>query len=318
MSYSLYLCRFVGGDPAPMDEAAVRDVLDPVTLAGTTAASSPHSPEFRELETEDGGTVDVYGDARGLTFHRPSPGRVLNLVAELARRTGAVVVPDGRPAILTTEADRRHLPKSLWAEAIVVPPPALTGQAISLAISPQPEPRRRPILPQFPYHPNPVATGSVTASDEPCVCCGQERGWVYTGPVYAADAPDAGICPYCIASGTAADRYDACFGDTIEGDVSRDVVIAILTRTPGFTAWQSPHWLTHCGDGAAFLGPAGTKELTAYPDAVDHLRRQCAEWKWPPDQVENLLGALDKDGGPTAYLFRCRVCEAHLAYADFT
>ena len=309
MSYSLYLCRFVGGEPAPMDETAIRDVL----------------AALEELEAEDGGTVDVDGDAHGLTFHHPSPGRVLDLVldlvAELARRTGAVVVPEGRPAILTTEADRRHLPDNLRAEAIVVPPPALTGQAISLAVAPQPEPRRRPALPRFPYHPDPVATGSVTASDEPCACCGQERGWVYTGPVYAADAPDTAICPYCIASGTAAERYDASFTDTVdtvEGDVPRDVVMAVLTRTPGFTAWQSPYWLTHCGDGAAFLGPAGTKELAAYPDAVDHLRRQCAAWTWPPDQAEAFLGALDKDGGPTAYLFSCRVCETHLAYADFT
>ena len=315
MSYSLYLCRFAGGEPAPMDETAIRDVLDPVTLGGTRAAGAP---EFRQLEAEDGGTADVHGGALGITFHRFSPGRVLDLVAELARRTGAVVIPGDGPAIVTDEAHRRHLPEAFRKEAIVIPPPALTGQAISLAISPQPEPRRRPVLPEFPYHPNPVATGSVTASDEPCVCCGQERGWVYTGPVYAADAPDTGICPYCIAFGTAAERYDACFADTVEGDVSRDVVTEILERTPGFTAWQSPNWLTHCGDGAAFLGPAGTKELTAYPDAVDHLRGQCAAWTWPPGQVEDFLGSLDKDGGPTAYLFRCRVCAAHLAYADFT
>lgn len=141
---------------------------------------------------------------------------------------------------------------------------------------------------------------------------------MYTGPVYAADAPDAGICSYCTAFGTAAERYDAWFADTVEGDVSRDVVTEILERTPGFTAWQSPHRLTRCGYGATFLGPAGARELKAHPDAVDHLRRQCAAWTWPPDQVEDSLGSLDKDGGPIAYLFRCRVCETHLAYADFT
>lgn len=124
-------------------------------------------------------------------------------------------------------------------------PAALTGSAIQLLISPQPEPRRRPALPQFPYHPNPVATGSVTTSDAPCMCCGQERGWVYTGPVHAAGAPDSGICPYCIAFGKAAERYDATFTDAIEGDVPKDVVTAILRHTPGFVAWQSPTWLTH-------------------------------------------------------------------------
>lgn len=311
----MYVFRFIDGEPAPMDETVIRDVLGPVTVGGMPTVGLPES---LDLKAEDGGEAEVYGGAGGLTFTHFSPGQILDLVAELARRSGAVVMPGGCPAILTSEADRGHLPESFRAEAIVVPPAALTGRAIAQVINPQPAPRLRPALPQFPYHPNPLATGSVKASDAPCVCCGQERGWVYTGPVYAADAPDSGICPYCIAFGTAAERYGASFADGIEGDVPQDVVAAISKRTPGFLAWQSPYWLTHCGDGAAFLGLAGARELKAYPDAVDHLRRECAEWKWPPEQIEDFLGSLDKDDQPTAYLFRCRVCDTHLVYADFT
>ncbi|WP_459649802.1 CbrC family protein [Kitasatospora sp. Ki12] len=33
-------------------------------------------------------------------------------------------------------------------------------------------------------------------------------------------------------------------------------------------------------------------------------------------QAEQYLMALSKNGQPTAYLFQCRVCGAHLAYAD--
>ncbi|MFF1719079.1 CbrC family protein [Streptomyces sviceus] len=310
MSYGMYVCRFVDGQPTPLHEAAIRDVLGPVTVGGMPATGLP---EPWDLEAEEGGGAEVYGDALGLTFNRFSPGQILDRVAELARRTGAAVIPLGCPAILTSEADRRHLPESLRAEVIVVAPEALTGRAIQLLISPRPEPRRRPALPQFPYHPNPVATGSVAPSDTPCACCGQERGWVYTGPLYAADAPDSGICPYCVAFGKAAERHDATFADGIEGDVPEDVVTTILRRTPGFLAWQSPTWLTHCGDGAEFLGLAGAKELEKYPDAVDHLRQ-----RWPDDRFYDFLASLDKDDQPTAYLFRCRVCATHLAYADFT
>ncbi|MFC8430310.1 CbrC family protein [Streptomyces sp. NPDC057253] len=310
MSYSLCLYRFVGEEPAPLDETAIRDVLGPVTVGGMPPTGFP---EFWDIEAEDGGEAEVYGDGLGLSFNRFATGDILDLVAELARRTGAGVLPQDCPMILTSEADRGHLPESLRAEAVVVAPEALTGRAIQLLISPQPEPRRRPALPSFPYHPSPVATGSVAPSDAPCVCCGQERGWVYTGPVHSADAPDSGICPYCVAFGKAAERYDATFTDGIEGDVPEDVVTAILRRTPGFRTWQSPTWLTHCGDGAAFLGAAGAKELDRYPDAVDHLRRQ-----WPEDGFDDFLAALDKDGRPTAYLFRCRHCATHLAYADFT
>ncbi|WP_078869341.1 CbrC family protein [Streptomyces sp. NRRL B-1347] len=45
--------------------------------------------------------------------------------------------------------------------------------------------------------------------------------------------------------------------------------------------------------------------------------RESNGWGWPSEQVEHFLGSLDKDGEATAYLFRCRVCAAHLAYADF-
>ncbi|WP_228775445.1 CbrC family protein [Streptomyces sp. NRRL B-1677] len=39
-------------------------------------------------------------------------------------------------------------------------------------------------------------------------------------------------------------------------------------------------------------------------------------WGRPSEQVEHYLGSLAKDDRPTAYLFRCRSCAAHLAYSD--
>jgi uncharacterized protein CbrC (UPF0167 family) len=35
------------------------------------------------------------------------------------------------------------------------------------------------------------------------------------------------------------------------------------------------------------------------------------------NEFETFLQALTPDGGATAYLFRCRHCHPHLAYADF-
>ena len=61
------------------------------------------------------------------------------------------------------------------------------------------------------------------------------------------------------------------------------------------------------------LGRAGARELEKHPDAVDYLGRP-----WPDDRFKDFLGSLDKDDQPTAYLFRCRLCATHLAYADFT
>ncbi|WP_037677506.1 CbrC family protein [Streptomyces griseus] len=175
-------------------------------------------------------------------------------------------------------------------------------------------------LPAFPYHPHPVATGSVVAADGVlCVCCGTVRGYVYAGPVYAVAEPEGRLCPWCIADGSAAARYGAHFcAGAVGDDAPREVLLAIAERTPGFSAWQDPQWLLHCGDGAAFLGRVGAAELADRPDAVEAMRREITGWGWPTERTEHYLGSLDKDGQPTAYLFRCRVCSAHLATSDFT
>lgn len=78
-------------------------------------------PKSWTLEAKDGGVADVHGDADGLAFHRFSAGRILDRVAELACRTGAVVIPLDCPAILTAEAQRKHLPENFRADAIVLP-----------------------------------------------------------------------------------------------------------------------------------------------------------------------------------------------------
>ncbi|MER7720867.1 CbrC family protein [Streptomyces flaveolus] len=96
------------------------------------------------------------------------------------------------------------------------------------------------------------------------------------------------------------------------------MLLAVAERTPGFTAWQDGQWLVHCGDAAAFLGRAGVRELAGYPDALDSLRQDIRTWGWSDNQNNDFLGSLDSGGQPTAYLFRCRTCAAHLAYADFT
>ncbi|MEU2789912.1 CbrC family protein [Streptomyces sp. NPDC007100] len=172
-------------------------------------------------------------------------------------------------------------------------------------------------LPAFPYHPDPVATGSVVRSDFPCACCGRARGYVYPGPVYVRkeEAAIGALCPWCIADGSAAARFGAEF--TGDSDVPDGAWEAIATRTPGYSARHRGYWLAHCGDGAAFMGAVGTEELAPYPDAVETLRQEAGGWGWSPVDVEHYLNVLHKDRQPTAYLFRCRVCGTHLAYTEY-
>ena len=176
-------------------------------------------------------------------------------------------------------------------------------------------------LPAFTYHPDPVATGMVHASDTVCRACGRARGFIYAGPVYAIRELDDAICPWCIADGSAAAKFDAEFTEATArapDELPPEVIDTIARRTVGFEAWQEPQWLYHCNDGAAFLGLVGAPELAELPDAIEALRHECEEYGFTPDQTEEHLAALDRDGDPTAYLFRCRHCGVHLAYSDYS
>ncbi len=168
-------------------------------------------------------------------------------------------------------------------------------------------------LPTFRYHPDPVSTGSVRVSGAVCLACGRSRGYIYVGPVYAVDEFDSALCPWCIADGSAARIFDAAFTDVGSGvpaGVAPTVLDEVEHRTPGFQGWQQEHWLYHCDDAAAFVGRAGHAELLRAPGALDDLLAR----QGPSSALE--VEALDADGDRTAYLFRCVVCGAHLAYAD--
>ncbi len=179
-------------------------------------------------------------------------------------------------------------------------------------------------LPSFRYHPDPLATGSIERSDNACECCGETRGFIYAGPVYAEDELEGCICPWCIASGAAREKLDAEFVDpaAVGGHgsweaVPESVVHEVAFRTPGFTGWQQERWWTHCGDAAQFIGPAGAADVARHgPVTLEHLR---VDLGWEPgERFDAYVRSLDAEGQPTAYLFKCLRCGEVGGYSDFT
>jgi hypothetical protein len=177
-------------------------------------------------------------------------------------------------------------------------------------------------LPTFKYHPDPVGTRNVKASDTSCVCCGQVRGWVYVGPVYAKGSFEDCICPWCVADGSAHERFDAEFTDSagvggggLWDSVPDSVVEEVAFRTPGFYGWQQEQWWTHCNVAARFLGRAGRRELEALgPEAVAAIQASTGLTDGP--EWSEFLAGLEKDGSPTAYVFECSACGALGGYQD--
>ena len=174
-------------------------------------------------------------------------------------------------------------------------------------------------IPEFKYHPDPIATGSIVKSEATCRCCNQARGFIYAGPVYAEEKLDQAICPWCIADGSAAARFDAVYVDPesiggAETEVPESVRDELGRRTPGFAGWQQERWLACCNDAAAFLGPCGRLELEEVGEQATKAVRVEAGLKG--SEWEQYLAALHRDKGPTAYLFRCLHCGNLLAYSD--
>ena len=176
--------------------------------------------------------------------------------------------------------------------------------------------------PTFKYHPDPIATGSVKQSDAVCECCGQQRGFIYTGPVYCVEELSECICPWCIADGSAHTKFDAEFTDSagigshyLTQQVSPAVVEEVAFRTPGFSGWQQERWLACCRDAATFVGRAGHAELhSRFPDAIESIRTDSEMGeRWP-----HFFEALSSEDSPTAYVFRCLHCGTHVGYADYT
>ncbi|RYF45697.1 MAG: CbrC family protein [Comamonadaceae bacterium] len=164
-------------------------------------------------------------------------------------------------------------------------------------------------LPSFRYHPDPVRSRVIVASpDTVCPACDKVTGWAYaTQPYGLGEQPD-NLCPWCIADGTAAERFGSEFVGDTSGAVAPAVWAELNARTPGYLSWQGERWQVCCDDAAIFLGPVGWKELQAFPEAVASAVAQ--GWR------EESLQHATSDGNLTAYLFRCSHCGKHLAHAD--
>jgi uncharacterized protein CbrC (UPF0167 family) len=175
-------------------------------------------------------------------------------------------------------------------------------------------------LPAFRYHPDPIGSGSIVASTATCRCCGQSRGYIYAGQPYATETLEDCLCPWCISDGSAHKKYDAAFVDSeaFPERTPEEAIDEITERTPGFSSWQSEQWPLCCGDATAFLTPAGIKEIRdKYREAEGTILNHIIyDMEISGGAATRLLGSLDRDAGPTAYLFRCLHCEQIHCYID--
>ena len=171
-------------------------------------------------------------------------------------------------------------------------------------------------IPTFKYHPNPLNTGAFEISEEGvvCDCCGKVTHIYYEAPFYAVDDIDY-LCPACIASGKAAEKFDGSFQDDYsvdDGVEDAEKLDELIQRTPGYCGWQQEYWRAHCGDFCAYLGRVGAMEL----QALDVMDQVLDDPMWDDEQKEMIENSVN-GGHLQCYLFQCLHCGKHLVWMDF-
>ena len=141
-----------------------------------------------------------------------------------------------------------------------------------------------------------------------CVCCGEARGYKYTAVIYAAEEV-AAACPWCIADGSLAVRFDATLNDDhplISAGMPSEVVEEVTCRTPGYICWQQEEWLCCCDDACEFHGDAPREEILALDhDGVASLSKVTL---FSVPDLRSIIKDYEPGGSPAFYKFVCRHC----------
>jgi uncharacterized protein CbrC (UPF0167 family) len=162
-------------------------------------------------------------------------------------------------------------------------------------------------LPRFKYNLKPLDNKIIIRRSAVCPVCNKETDYVYEGFFYS-EKDIENICPWCIANGEAAAKYNGEFQNTAlcENVESSRYIDELIHRTPGYIGWQQEKWLSHCGDFCTFVGYVDGQEIL---HLLDKLREDLERTKIAYDLTEEELERhLQNNSNLQGYLFKCVIC----------
>ena len=170
------------------------------------------------------------------------------------------------------------------------------------------------MLPKFKYHPNCYQNTFVKAEKNQvavCQCCNNQTDYYYER-MYASEDIDC-LCPACISSGLAAEKYNGSFVDIQGSLVDNEKNEELFNRTPGILTWQSDYWFSCCDDYCAFIDYVGISEL----EELGIKEEVLADYKTLNEfSIELVEAYLHKEGDVLGYLFRCLHCGKYHLWVD--
>lgn len=173
-------------------------------------------------------------------------------------------------------------------------------------------------LPIFSYHPDPILSGSIDKSTAPCQCCERARGYVSNASMYAAEDIHQ-ICPWCIADGSAAKKFDGAFSvddSLISGKIAPSIIDEVCLRTPGYRSLQQDVWQHHCKDACEYHGSPSTDDLNAL--SPEQFAALFMDNGIPRAVGEKITAHYAEGSNVQIYKFECRHCSQLIYTLDFT
>jgi len=180
--------------------------------------------------------------------------------------------------------------------------------------------------PVFRFCPNPLITQSVEESSEPCECCGKVDKYSYVAGMQLGDLDTeiGNLCLWCIANGEAAKKFKGVFTEyscIANRKTDKYITEEIMHRTPAFTTWQDPEWLSHCKTPCAYIGRvyiADLLKMGIYKQVRTELAKTFYYQQMPMTvaEIDDMLIQMVEDSSLEGQLFKCIVCGRYKMHID--
>lgn len=172
-------------------------------------------------------------------------------------------------------------------------------------------------IPKFKYHLDPIKSGVIVKEKTCCPVCNVIKEYRYE-LMPAGDINLEGVCPWCIADGSAAKKYDVTFINYYgySNEVNDEQIKELVGKTPAYISWQTEEWMTHCNDFCTFVEYVGWNEIE---HLYDELKEDIEEVRKSMDiSLEDFKESLFNNGDFQGYLFHCCHCGKHRLFTDLS
>ena len=169
-----------------------------------------------------------------------------------------------------------------------------------------------------------------------CSVCNQRTGYIDTGGFHGrfrSGEPLQPFCPWCIANGKAAEKYDGYFNyfsflaleeSELPAHIKKipeDQLDELVFRTPRYSSLQGTEWFIHCHSPCIFLGKTKWVAIRNNPDIFNDINNDGVWFNGRKSEEELDAGWLEywlTNEERVGYLFKCFHCGKYLLNVEYT